>query len=440
MPKLAVYFSQSWKPRDVDLNVQVWKELSPTCELLVDEPEDASAENPPYYVNRIEELLQRADLFVAVLTYRPQKAGIDCSPYMLFEVRLAERVGMPRLVLFERKTGFRPPANLRDPQQECYVPFERGDRALMDESTWQKTILPRVRAWTGWSSLHRLPAGYEQSTTAVLLDSDSETTDAIRPALERYYEPILTCDPTRQPSDTVMRNLRAAGLAVAFDLSSPMYAAAHLAGLPAIRLVRGQKGSALPWIVRSGPGGFEEDIVYWTNPEDLAAQVEPRARAMFRLSSAKQSGDDIAYLTSKRYRDFLVFVSHNLKPPDDVVVRRICDLMKSRNVAAFEYNDHNRTGIKWHEAMQESLGKTTHLVALVSPTYDQSPACTEEVEAILARGSAVEILPFKVLGRQIPHPRLTELHHEPLRSDDPSVNAEQVVSNVLQRLDTALVK
>src|SRR4051794_40120415 len=105
MSRLSVYFSQSWRPLDVDLNVQVWSELAPTHELLVDEPEDASAE-PPYYINRIEELLQRADVFLAVLTYRPQKQGLQCSPYMVFEIRLAERVAMPRLVLYERKTGF----------------------------------------------------------------------------------------------------------------------------------------------------------------------------------------------------------------------------------------------------------------------------------------------------------------------------------------------
>src|SRR3954451_22245419 len=98
MSKLAVYFSQSWRPRDVDLNVRVWNEFSPYCELLVDDPEDSSAE-PPYYINRIEELLQRADVFLGVLTYRAQDSGLRCSPYMLFEIRLAERVDLPRLIL-----------------------------------------------------------------------------------------------------------------------------------------------------------------------------------------------------------------------------------------------------------------------------------------------------------------------------------------------------
>jgi hypothetical protein len=439
MSKLAVYFSQSWRPRDVDLNLRVWSEFSPTCELLVDEPETPSGD-PPYYINRIEELLRRADLFLSVLTYRHQNTGLRCSPYMLFEIRLAERVDLPRLVLYERKTGFRPPQVPR--AWECYAPFDRAEsESLMDDSAWEKTILPRVRAWTGWGALHRLPASYEQSTTAALLldgSPDKAAPQAVRPVLEQHYDRVLECDPTCQNSDVVVRNLREAGLVVAFDLGSPLYAAAHIAGVPAIRMVRGEPGTPLPWIVRFGPGGYEEDIIYWANPASLPVQVEPRVRAMFRLSRAKRDGTDIAYLTSKRYRDFQVFVSHNLKPPDDLLVHRICDLLRKQNIATFEYNDRNRAGAEWRSAMNESLHKATHFVALISPTYDQSPICTEEIETVLARGREVEILPFKVLGRQIPHPRLTELHNQPLRSVDPEADAEEVVRNVLERLGAAL--
>ena len=100
--RFAVYFSHSWRPNDVDLNVRVWEELAADCELLVDEPDEPGA-NPPYYINRIEELLQRADLFVSVLTHREPRAGdftgedanLRCSPYSLFEIRLAQRAGLP---------------------------------------------------------------------------------------------------------------------------------------------------------------------------------------------------------------------------------------------------------------------------------------------------------------------------------------------------------
>jgi hypothetical protein len=291
-----------------DLNLLVWGEFSPTCELLVDEPEDPSV-NPPYYINRIEELLRRADLFLGVVTYRAGETGVERSPYMLFEIRLAERLDLPRLVLYERKTGFRPPQNLR--LWECYVPFDRAEsESLMDDSAWEKTILPRVRAWMAWAAAHRLPAGYEQSTTAVLLldgESDAGAVKAVTPVLKRNYDRILECDPVGQGSDAAIRNLREAGLVLAFDLASPLYAAVHMAVVPTVRTVRGEAGTSLPWIVRFGPGGYEENILYWTSVDSLVAKLEPRVRAMFRLSLAKKDGRDVAYLTSKRYRDFLVF-------------------------------------------------------------------------------------------------------------------------------------
>ena len=65
--KFAIYISHSWRPQDVDLNLWVWKELADQCELLVDVPEEPGA-HPPYYINRIEELLRRTDLFLGVLT------------------------------------------------------------------------------------------------------------------------------------------------------------------------------------------------------------------------------------------------------------------------------------------------------------------------------------------------------------------------------------
>jgi hypothetical protein len=438
MSKLAVYFSQSWRPRDVELNVQIWNELSPTCELLVDVPEDASAD-PPYHINRIEELLRKADIFVAVLTHRPQKSGLQCSPYMLFEIRLAERMGIPRLVLYEDQTAFGPQASRRP---ECYVEFQRAAKeSRIDRSSWQKEILPSINEWNQWCEKHLLPTGRERSTIALLLDvgEDAEASAAARSVLKRRYN-VLPCNPAEQDSNEVFRAIRGAALVVAFDLTSALYAAAHMAGVPTIRLIRGEKGAELPWIVNVGAGGFEEDIVYWTDPASLTAQLEPRVKSMAKLSLAKQDGEAIEYLTSKRYRKFLVFVSHNLKPPDDQLVQIICGKLNSRNIPTFEYNQNNKTGIDWNAALEESLGKTTHMVALVSPTYDQSPACTKEIETALARGSEVEILPFKVLGRQIPHPRMTERHHEPLRSTDSSENAEQVYNQVVERLDAALAK
>src|ERR1039458_6718890 len=146
--RFAVYFSHSWRPRDVELNLQIWQELAPDCTLLVDVPEEPGAD-PPYYINRIEELLRRTDLFVSVLTYREPRAGelppatgtLRCSPYSLFEIRLAERADIPRLVLYERRSGFRPPRIVRP--WETY-PANRHARAALTCSDCSA-----CRDWTG---------------------------------------------------------------------------------------------------------------------------------------------------------------------------------------------------------------------------------------------------------------------------------------------------
>ena len=100
--RFSVYFSHSWKPQDVDLNLYGWRWLAEkSCDLFVDANEGEKPHYPPgYYVNRIEEFIRRCDLFFAVLTYREDGAkdngGLRCSPYSLFEIRLAERARRPR--------------------------------------------------------------------------------------------------------------------------------------------------------------------------------------------------------------------------------------------------------------------------------------------------------------------------------------------------------
>jgi hypothetical protein len=83
--KLAAYCSHSWRPRDVNLNLHVWEELASDCELLVGVPDEPGA-NPPYYINRIEELLRRWDLFLGQLVEREPRCGahpMRCSRFVL---------------------------------------------------------------------------------------------------------------------------------------------------------------------------------------------------------------------------------------------------------------------------------------------------------------------------------------------------------------------
>lgn len=423
--RFAVYFSQSWRPRDVDLNVRAWQELADACALLVDAPEEPGA-NPPYYINRIEELLRRADLFLSVLTYRADNP-LRCSPYSLFEIRLAELADLPRLIIYERRTGFRPPQATRP--WEMYVPFDRGVREpLPEQHQWAMVILAKIQQWKAWAVAHRRPISYEQPTRATVLADSSPASEALEDCLRQSgYEPVRF-DLERQRSGEAFRLLRESGLIIAEfagtgPLGPKLYAAAHAMGLPAIRMLSSEHGQAeLSWILRGDPGGYENDIVVWNKPEDLPALVNPRVSAMFRLSPALRDTDPSDYLQSKRYSQFFVFISHNLKPPHRALVEHIYSRLKSQHVSPFEYQLVNAAGIDWREALKDSLQKTTHFVALLSPDYEQSEACTYELDEMLARGNAVSILPFLTADRAKPNPKLARVQNAPLsgiRSLDP---------------------
>lgn len=447
--RFALYFSHSWRPRDVNLNVSVWEALCNECELLVDAPEEPGTD-PPYYINRIEELLRRSDLFVSVLTYREPRDGdltaadarLRCSPYSLFEIRLAERADIPRLILYERSTGFRPPAIQRP--WEAYVPFDRGARdQLPEQSQWTKVVEPKIRYWQEWTTDHRKPASYEQSTrAAIVLDRDthgplaSVIEDCLR---DGGYEPGY-CDVDRLRSSTALRQIREAGLVVhefgvRSQRSEQLYAAAHAMGIPAVRLLSTRDGAGLPWILEGEPGGYQLDIVNWTSLDDVPELVKPRIAAMFRLSPALRGASGADYLQSKRYAHLLVFISHTLKPPHRVLVEKIYSKLAGRRVKPFEYHEVNTAGVDWKEALNESLEKTTHFVALLSEGYELSSTCTYELDAILARKDKVAILPFMAGGRSAPHPKLSGMHNTLLAGGDPEADAEVVVEQVMSALE-----
>ena len=447
--RFAVYLSHSWRPRDVDLNLQVWEQLSSDCELLVDRPEQPGA-NPPYFINRIEELFRRTDFFVSVLTYRdpekapsePGDAQLRCSPYSLFEVRLAERADMPRLILYERTTGFRQPQRSRP--GETYVPFDRGMSDRMPEQRqWDTVVRPKIEDWLDWARRNRAPVSYEQSMCALMLaasETEREIGPIVEDALGRSGYERIRIDRNRQSSREVFRQVREAGLIVAdFGSGEPagpeLYAAAHALGLPTIRL-RSESLAAepLPWILRGDPGGYQHDVVQWSKPEDLPEQIEPRIGSMFRLSEALRGERGSEYLQSKRYSQFLVFLSHTLKPPHRQIVEDVFKLLEKKHVKPFEYHRVNTAGIDWKTALDQALKDTTHFVVLLSPEYEQSEVCTQEMDTILARGNAVTILPFMLGGRSRPNPKLGGMHNV-LLPDDTREAAQIIVDQTMASLD-----
>ena len=111
--------------------------------------------------------------------------------------------------------------------------------------------------------------------------------------------------------------------------------------------------------------------------------------------------------------------------------------LKQRHVTPFEYHQVNTAGVDWRKALNHSLQKTTHFVALLSQDYELSETCTYELEAILTRGDAVSILPFMVAGRAQPNPKLAHMQNMLLSHQDPRDDAAVVVQQVMDQLDAS---
>ena len=86
--------------RDVELNLRVWQELAGDCELPVD------VRTNPVRIRLTTSTASKSSLggrtYLGILTFREPRAEIlqirthlRCSPYSLFEIRLAERADDP---------------------------------------------------------------------------------------------------------------------------------------------------------------------------------------------------------------------------------------------------------------------------------------------------------------------------------------------------------
>lgn len=454
----AAYFSHSWRARDVELNVEIWKQISAACELRVDLPA-TSTSDPPYYINRIEELLRGSDVFVGVLAGRaaapeadapPESDGaLRCSPYALFEIRLAERFSLPRLVLYERSTGFRPPGQVRD--EEIYLAFDRApDEVLPERRQLQQIVRPRIQGWLNWVTGHHRPKSYQPDTSALIvlpreLAGASEAEPILDQALSRVgYDPLVL-DASRTSNARAFRLLEHAGLIVidigptADAAAAQLAAGAHARGIPAIRTLRRDASGPvspveLPWMLRDHPGGYQHDIVLWNSPDQLAALVAPRASAMFNVVRALDADAASRHFQSKRFVAYSVFVSHNLKAPHRALVEEVFARLEQQQVKCFEYQEVNRSGIDWRAELGTQLATTTHFVALLGEGYETSEACMYELETVLDRGNAVTVLPYLLEGRTIPHVKLRGRHHPLLHDADPRANATVVVDRVMELL------
>jgi hypothetical protein len=434
----------------VDLNLFIWEQLArESCKLLVDANEgDQAGYLPGYYVNRIEELIRRCDLFISVLTYREPRgngASTDggCSPYCLFEVRLAERARRPRLILYDDRirVNLRPRVGQESTLIQ-YLPFRRFD---FEHGDGRARIEQQIQHWLSAVSAELSPHSYQTNTGAVILMPDSlrqrnRVTKKVQEALaETPFREVFEVRDEDCTDAHLMSLFASSPLIVAEVGASPIptaYAMAHALFLPAVRLFRGEapKGAlddVLPWPLKGHAGGYQEDIVWWTKPDQVYEGVKNHAKSMEQVNrtiTTQQEG--ISYFEKRRYADHHVFISHDLKADDQVLVRLVVEGLQRKSIDCWEYSTANRAAEDWLTKLKAELNRATHAILFVSDTYEQSQHCDAELTALRAR-KVVGFVPFFIGSRRRPLVHLGDhLHYEPLIPEQ-TLAANQVVERMI---------
>ena len=295
-----LYFCHSWFPEHVDLNIAIWEHLWAECRFLVDHNEAA---DPPYFVSRIEDLIGRADCLVAFVPPPPGRHGEaagEVSPYVLFEIALAERAGIPRLVVVDQHVRMNWVVD-EPPSVRClsvdFAALANGSDAI----TWR-----HLSNWLAAVGSGLDPQDRVESRRATLLippgSERSELREAIEGCLRREGYLDVACLPCSSDVDAV-RRLRHTDLLVA-DVGSPSlwdwYAMAHALAVPTIRYAAAE-GASVPAILRGYEAGFEQDIVRSTSLAQLTAEVGLRARAILAPRVFIDSREEgIAYFERRR--------------------------------------------------------------------------------------------------------------------------------------------
>jgi hypothetical protein len=285
-PQYVLYFSHSWLPEHVDLNITLWAHLWEHCRLLVD---DNQEEQPPYYISRLEHLVRRSDLFLAVLVPSLPRETVDqVSPYSLFEIALAERAGLPRLVLYDIRTHFTPSEAQKSAAGVRYIPFEIDDLvAGGGEPVWSG-----IADWLATAMAQSQPRPLPPPRRAAVLLPDGSEKDRTVDAIHRGLAATgFELDDLASASNDVeaLAMLRSTDLLVAdvgCETLWDLYGMAHALMVPTVRLLRdnGPRGlNQLPTILKGHSRGYHHDLVHWSELDQLERAIADRTNALLQV-------------------------------------------------------------------------------------------------------------------------------------------------------------
>lgn len=300
------YLSHSWRSEHIDLNISLWEQLWSDCWLRVD---DNTEDAPPYYVARLEHLMRLSDCFVAFVPPEPHRpAGAPpsaMSPYIQFELVLAERAGLPRLVIADPSITLPPSMETGALSQLIVADFGALQRSGAESPAWAE-----VREWIHAIKAASAPRPQRQPARVGVLmprTSRSATCEAIEDALRRAgCREVIVLAPEATDLE-LLREVRRLDLLVA-DVGSPelwdRYGVAHGAALPTIRVAQATKssdGPILPTLLRGHAQGYDQDVIVWRSEAELADEMTLRVRSLLRPAIVVDTLEEgLAYFGRRR--------------------------------------------------------------------------------------------------------------------------------------------
>jgi hypothetical protein len=460
------YFSHSYRFEDNRLNLYFWEMLSHHGLYFVVDP--PSTDRRPMDVTYLEWLMSQSAAFIAVIPRRENAPVRSCSPYQIFEYRLAVRARKPRLVFLQDDLD----AQLLGIETSEVVTFRRRDvRAEVfrkEDEEQAGAFATRVRQSADPRAQGAKPIGLVTRSrdpayadlvprlrdeiqtklyrSCQLIDPDEFNSDyRLFQALENCEVLVSEIRPPYVPADVyglihggAIPTLRIAHLAPdesPKDASTAMRLASKPLQVPA------KLSPALP---RNWPivlSGYQVDlsmqpVLFWNNdPEDLCRRI---IQSLGQIDANRTVLD-----SSRKARQYLlrlgrlhgkVFIS-NFNAQNDLAVKIATALRDNETLDVFQYTDEDRDPNRsnWKDEVRGEIELCTHFVALIDEGFHTSSWCLWEMDVAvdLYRQGQLELFAYKLGTDQIPD-ELRSIRKPVLEIN--SLSTEDKVSKVVSRI------
>jgi nucleoside phosphorylase len=392
--RIPVYFSHSYRREARDLNDYFWTVFCEEGFSFTVDPRSTFL-SPTY----LEIMMARSIGFVAVVTYRPQVEGYQCSPYIMHEYGLAVQAHKPRLVLIDWRVSprlFRGTAVVKF-NPESYE--DRADELRQDIRAFRSRTSPdtagvynragRVGLALGTGTAE---ASQQQEIIDRIFGSTGDEAVSLTHMADDPFELALTVD----SCDFVILDLDAPGTLQIADFLSGR-------ATPMLKWCRRHAGADSHPVRVFGSAALRRATaadrlaLYWTNYEELEARtVQEISRLTEPRRELRTLNDGHQYFRSIGRAALPVFLSNARQ--SNAFAEALSTALSLENIRYFHYKYRNTIdlGAEFADQLWENVKASAVFVALVDESYWRSPWCVKELELAkkLTAERGLRIVPY----------------------------------------------